>query len=928
MTDADLTPLMRQYREIKRAYREAILFFRVGDFYEMFYEDAEEASRLLSIALTSRDKSSTDAVPLCGVPHHAASGYIAKLLKAGRTVALCDQVEDPKLAKGLVRREVVRLYTPGTLIDTELLAAGESNYLAAVACPTSSRSEPDRSPTLGLAALEVSTGQFWVLESCGDRAVDELYDELCRLDPREVLYPEPTPESLRTTLSRLTTARLCARDPDIFDHSEAARLLQEHFGVASLDGFGCRGLSAGVAAAGAVLRYLRDTQPAAGLGHVRRLQVRQAGIEMHLDHHTIRNLELLRPLNEGPPGTRTVTLLEVLDRTVTVMGSRLLRDWIVRPLLEVSQIRARLAAVHELVARLDHRVGIRGALREVQDIARLSSRISLGVANPRDLLALKRSLDALPALRKHLVELQGDLLHDMAGRWDDLSDVRDLIDRTILPDAPVSVRDGNIIRDGWDPRLDELRTAVRDGRDWIARLEVDQRAATGIESLKVRFNQVFGYYIEVTKANLAKVPVQYLRKQTLANAERFTTPELKELEARVTGATVKLTALEQELFEQVRRRLAEETPRIQGMAGLLAALDVLAGLAEAAALNGYTQPEVSDSGIIEISGGRHPVVERLDLQGGFIPNDTRLDRDRQRVHIITGPNMAGKSTYLRQVALIVLLAQMGSFVPARAARIGLVDRIFTRVGASDNLASGLSTFMVEMTETAQILNCASSRSLILLDEIGRGTSTYDGLSIAWAVAEYIQDRDRLGARTLFATHYHEMTELEGLREGVLNYTVLVQERDEDVLFLRKIVRGRADRSYGIHVAQLAGLPPEVITRANAVLTQLESSSSASPVRSTDPDPQPDSNESGPTRLSSSQAEQGRGVLNPAVCLPRPHPILEEVRQMDLFSMSPLDALNRLAELQRRLAPPRREADDPEAIPPSADRDRTRPSELT
>ncbi|MBI4402298.1 MAG: DNA mismatch repair protein MutS [Nitrospirae bacterium] len=880
MNDADLTPLMRQYREIKRAYHDAILFFRVGDFYEMFYQDAEEASGLLSIALTSRDKGRPVPVPLCGVPYHAATGYIAKLLKAGRTVALCDQVEDPKLAAGLVRREVVRLYTPGTLIDTELLPAAESNFLAAVAAtpvPARSSQQSGRPPVLGLAALDLSTGEFWVMEFHGDRAQADLQDELARLEPRELLHPSDLPHKAEQLFIPLRGLRLCAQDLSCFDRPAAERALREQFGVGSLDGFGCQGLSLGIQAAGAVMRYLRETQPTASLGHVRRLQVRHSGHEMHLDSVTIRNLELIRPLAGDAGGRKDGTLLSVLDRTVTAMGSRLMREWIVRPLVQPAPIRARLEAVGELAENLQARAAFRAALRTVQDIPRLSSRISLGAATPRELLALKQSVAVLPGIRSRLSSLRSPLLQDLARSWDDLADVHELIERTILPDAPISIRDGGIIRDGSRADLDELRKTCREGKGWIAKLETQERERTGIESLKVRFNQVFGYYIEVTKANLARVPDHYIRKQTLVNAERFITPELKELEDRVTGAEQKLNTLEQELFEQVRGQLAQETPRLQAMGTAIALLDVLAALAETASVNRYAFPDVDDGGAIRITEGRHPVVERLDLPGGFIPNDTLLDLDANRLLVITGPNMAGKSTYLRQVALIVLMAQMGSFVPARAARIGLVDRIFTRVGASDNLTAGQSTFMVEMTETAQILNGATVRSLILLDEIGRGTSTYDGLSIAWAVAEHIQDRRYVGARTLFATHYHELTELAGLREGIKNYTVLVRERNDEVLFLRKIVEGGADRSYGIHVARLAGLPVPVIDRAREVLAQLERPSAEA--------------------HGQAAASQAPGS-DPS--LPQPHPIIEEVRQMDLFSMTPLEALNRLAELQRRL----------------------------
>jgi DNA mismatch repair protein MutS len=877
MSDSDATPLMRQYREIKRGYPEAILLFRVGDFYEMFYEDAREASALLAIALTSRDKASADPVPLCGVPYHAAQGYIAKLLKAGRTVALCEQVEDPKLAKGLVRREVVRLYTPGTLVDTELLAPGESNFLVAVFRSKGPHAAHQGEPVIGMAGLDVSTGEFWVTEFQGSRADSQMIDELARLEPKEVLYPEPD-EAIRSSLAYLAGARLCAQPQVAFDQEEAAAMLRTHFGVCSLDGFGCRGLTAGLGAAGGVWRYFRDTQPAASLAHIRSMQRRWTGETMHLDGATIRNLELVRPLAGGDlgPGQAGATVLSVLDRTSTAMGSRLLRDWLLRPLLDCQAIQARLDAVAELKNRLSQRVAIRAALRTVQDIARLSSRIALGVAGPRECLALKQSLKALPELRVQLQAFTSSLLVSVRDAWDDCRDVHDLLEEAIHPDAPLSSRDGNVIRTGYHAGVDEWRKARTEGKSWIAALEAKERERTGIDSLKIRYNQVFGYYIEVTKANLAKVPSDYLRKQTLVNAERFMTPELKELEERVTGAETKLLALEEELYIELRQRVSGEVPRLQRMSRSLSLLDVLAGLAESAALCRYVQPSIDGSGTIKILEGRHPVVEQLGSNRTFVPNDTLLDDERNRLIILTGPNMAGKSTYLRQVALIVLLAQIGSFVPATEAHIGLVDRIFTRVGASDNLAAGHSTFMVEMIESAHILNCASRRSLILLDEIGRGTSTYDGLSIAWAIAEYIHDRTRLGARTLFATHYHEMTELESLREGIRNFRVAVQERDGDVVFLRKIVPGGADRSYGIHVAKLAGLPEPVISRAQEVLARLER---AEPTAA--------------SRTSRADGDTARAAL------PRPHPLIDEVRQIDLFSMTPLDALNRLAELQKR-----------------------------
>jgi DNA mismatch repair protein MutS len=880
MSDADASPLMRQYREIKRGYPGAILLFRVGDFYEMFCADAQIASQVLSIALTSRDKSSANPVPLCGVPYHAAQGYIAKLLKAGRTVALCEQVEDPKLAKGLVRREVVRLYTPGTLIDTEFLLPGESHFLVAVAFSDAMISSAKPQSVIGLACLDVSTGEFWMTEFQGPQAEIQLMDELARLEPREVLCQDSHAHA-GSCLTRLSGPRLCAQPSASFNAKDAAQLLQTQFAVHSLDGFGCRGLTAGIGAAGAVLRYFRETQPTASLAHIRRIHTRWSGDAMHLDSATIRNLELVRPLGAGEQrsGQAQSTVLSVLDRTATSMGSRLMRDWLVRPLVDRGAIHARLEAVAELKDRIQQRVSLRATLRDVQDIARLGSRVSLGVVGPRELLALKQSVSALPELRSLLRSFGASLLAGVHESWDDCRDVHDAIDQALKADAPLSLRDGGMIREGYHAGVDELRKASTEGKGWIASLEAKERERTGIDSLKVRYNQVFGYYIEITKTNLTRIPPDYIRKQTLVNAERFMTPELKELEERVTGAEIKLLALEQELFEQLRVHLANEVPRLHAMAQAVALLDVLASLAETAALHHYVKPLVDESTTILIREGRHPVVEQLSSDLTFVPNDTSLDCEGNRLVILTGPNMAGKSTYLRQVALIVLLAQIGSFVPATEARIGLVDRIFTRVGASDNLAAGQSTFMVEMIESAHILNSATSRSLILLDEIGRGTSTYDGLSIAWAIAEHIQDRRYLGARTLFATHYHEMTQLEGLREGIRNYCVAVQERDGDVVFLRKIVLGGADRSYGIHVAKLAGLPPTVIARAQQVLAQLE---------------QPDTTIE--DRSISSEKEPSRASL------PQPHPIIEEVKQIDLFSMTPLDALNRLADLQRRIGP--------------------------
>jgi DNA mismatch repair protein MutS len=858
---------MRQYRQVKQRYPDAILFFRVGDFYEMFYEDAIEGSRLLEIALTSRDKHKADQVPLCGVPYHAATSYIAKLLRIGRAVAVCDQVEDPQTAKGLVRREVVRVYTPGTLIEPDLLAAGEPNYLAAIA-PGSSGA--------GVAWLDLSTAEFRVLELKAPWT-DAVRDELLRIEPREILVPDEETERLRATIGPIAAA-ITPVPASTFHRAAAHTLLLEHFRVASLAGFGCDDKPLAVSAAGALLQYVTATQPGASLSHVTRMQVSAQGGTMLLDRATQRNLELVRRAVDGQVNG---SLLSVLDRTVTPLGARLLREWILRPLTDLAQIAARQEAVADFHGHLDRRGRLRTALRGVSDLERLMSRIVLGVANARDLCALKDSIAAVPAITRVLAACTAPLLRERAEAWDDLAQLAAKIEQAIHPEPSASVKDGGLIRDGYNADLDELRAISRDGKTWIAQIELQERQRTGIDSLKVRYNQVFGYYIEVTKANLSRVPAHYVRKQTLVNAERFITPELKALEDKVLGAEDRIRALEYELFDALRREAAGSAPRVQTLARTLALADALSSLAEVAAEGGYCRPELTTDDLLIIKDGRHPVLERQDLPGGFIPNDVLLGGPDHRLLIITGPNMAGKSTYLRQTALIVLMAQMGGFVPAKSVVIGLVDRIFTRIGAADNLLEGQSTFMVEMTETANILHHATSRSLIILDEIGRGTSTFDGLSIAWAVAEHLADRNRIGARTLFATHYHELTDLARTHMGVRNYNVAVRERGEEILFLRKIVEGGADRSYGIHVARLAGLPGDVVTRAEGVLKRLES---------------------GSAQDDASQDFVGTDLKSVPTdpTLPPPHPILEEVRQMDLFSMTPLEAMNKLAEIKERL----------------------------
>ncbi len=878
MSQSELTPLLKQYCDIKQHYPDTIVFFRVGDFYEMFYEDAKEASALLNITLTTRDKNSPNPVPLCGVPYHAATSYLSKLLKSGKTVALCEQVEDPKSAKGLVRREVVRLYTPGTVFDDELLDAKEANFLAAV----SVRPNPAQSRChFGLATIDLSTGQFLIAEFSGDHGQDSMLDELIRLGPQEVIIPEKTEAiapDVHTLLEPLRLPRVTEQPSAYFELEASQDMLRSHFEVASVEVLGLSPAGPGVQAGGCILRYLKHTQPTLEHHHIQKPELREPTREMHLDAMTIRNLELIQALH---PDQKNSTLLSVLDHTVTAMGSRLLRQWIVRPLIDSESIQYRLNAVSAFMENLKLRLHIRSFLKDLYDLERLSSRVGMGTATPREVLRLKESLQILPQLCLLFDGIADPLLSSVLQRWDALSDIAALIEDSIDPNTPASAKEGPIFQDGFDPAIDELRKISRDGMQWLTELEQREREQSGINSLRIKYNQVFGYYFEVTKANLSRVPEYFRRKQTLVNAERYTTEDLERIEAQLSGATAKLRRAEQECFQAMLQNISRHVFRIQKMAKQVALLDVLTNFAEVASRNRYVKPDMHDGGIIFIKHGRHPVVETFDLPEGFIPNDSYLDFDAHRLLLVTGPNMAGKSTFLRQTGLIALMAHMGCFVPASEAKIGIIDRMFTRVGASDNLAFGLSTFMVEMLETAKILHGATSRSLILLDEIGRGTSTYDGLSLAWAIAEHIQDRRILGARTLFATHYHEMTDLEKFREGVQNLTVAVKEEKNQVIFLRKIKPGKADRSYGIHVGKLAGLPSAVIARAEEVLAQLEQESSSENMRDRLHQQEPD-------HIASSS--------------PQPHPLIEEIKQLELFSMTPLEALNRLAEIQKRLDP--------------------------
>ena len=806
MQTASVTPAMRQYLEAKRQYRDAIVFFRMGDFYEMFYEDALVAARALELTLTSRSKDAGgNGIPMCGIPYHAADGYLAKLVRKGFRVAICEQVEDPKKAKGLVKREVVRVVSPGTLTDANYLEAREPAYLMSIVPLVD---------LIGVALIDVSTGEFTAAEYRGADGLQALTDEIAVLRPREIVVSsrdivERLPEIARLQLP-VTVAEGWSFDPEA-----ARRTLLDQLKTHGLEGFGLDRRVAAVQAAGGLVAYLRDTQKV-DLAHVRAISYKAAADGLIVDPVTLKHLEVLAGSEGGPQGS----LLHEIDRTVTPMAGRLLRAWLLRPLSTLERIRDRLDAVEELAFRTTERGKFRDTLTSVHDLERLVARAALGTAGPRDLVALRLSLEAVPRVRLLLEEVRAPLLRSLVAELDDLTDLRALIERTLVDEPGAFARDGGFTRDGIDPELDDLKTISRSGRRVIAEMEERERTRTGIGSLKVRFNRVFGYYIEISKSNLHAVPADYQRKQTIAGGERFTTPALKEYEAKVLGADERILERELEIFEALRRTVGAEAPRIQDTARALATLDVLAGLAETAAVCNFSKPHVHDGDEFLVTDGRHPVVERFATDA-FVPNDIDLNGTTRQLVILTGPNMGGKSTYLRQTALIPLLAQIGSFVPAKDAKVPIVDRIFARVGASDNIARGQSTFMVEMQETANILHAATSRSLVVLDEIGRGTSTFDGLSIAWAVAEYLATNAKARPKTLFATHYHELTDLADALPGVVNAHVAAREWKDDIIFLRKIVPGRSDRSYGIQVARLAGLPTRVVVRAKEILTGLE-----------------------------------------------------------------------------------------------------------
>jgi DNA mismatch repair protein MutS len=812
---ATVTPAMRQYLDAKQQHRDAILMFRMGDFYEIFYEDALVASRALELTLTSRSKDANGGgIPMCGVPFHAVDGYITRLVKRGFRVAICDQVEDPRKAKGVVKREVVRVVSPGTLTDVNYLDAREPAFLMAVT-PVVAR---DRTEMVGVALLDLSTGEFSAAEYTGADGMQALADELAVLKPREILVPS-LDEGRGRAIPLIAASGLPTTPIDAwtFELDSARRTLLDQLRAGSLEGFGLDGHPAAVAAAGALVHHLRSTQKV-DLAHVRSIAYRQRADALLIDPTTVKHLEIL----EGSDGGRDGSLLDELDRTVTSVGSRMLRAWLLRPLVALEPIRDRLDAVEELAFRTTERGKFRDAIKAVQDLERLVARAALGTAGPRDLVGLKHSLGVIPRVRTVLTELRAPLVCSLLSALDDLPDIRGMIESTLIDEPPALARDGGFARDGVDRELDELRAISRSGKQVIAEMEERERARTGIASLKVRYNRVFGYYIEISKSNLHAVPPDYHRKQTIAGGERYITPALKEYEEKVLGADERILERELDIFERLRTAVGAEAPRVQATARALATLDVLAALAEDAAVNNYIKPHVHDGDELIVVDARHPVVERRTASGdAFVPNDITLNAGTCQLIILTGPNMGGKSTYLRQTALLCLMAQAGSFVPARSAKVPLVDRIYARVGASDNIARGHSTFMVEMQETANILHTATSRSLVVLDEIGRGTATFDGLSIAWAVAEFLATNAKVRPKTLFATHYHELTDLADATPGVVNFHVSAREWKDDIIFLRKIVPGRSDRSYGIQVARLAGLPRTVIDRAREILTALE-----------------------------------------------------------------------------------------------------------
>lgn len=871
--------MMQEYVKRKEQYKDCILLYRIGDFYEMFFDDAKTASKELELTLTGKDCGLKERAPMCGVPYHAIDNYINRLVKNGHKVAVCDQVEDPRQAKGLVKREVTRVVTPGTNLDSGAVEEGKNNYLMSVVCVDGH---------FGISACDVATGEFLLTEV---DSVTKLFDEINKLEPSELICNEALLmsgldiEDLKNRLKILIEPL----DDRYFEDETCRTTLKDHFHVQSMEGLGIDTFSCGICAAGALLSYLFETQKT-DLSHISSITPYHTEEYMILGSATLRNLELTETLREK---SKRGSLLWVLDHTKTAMGARTLRTWIEQPLIQEKKILLRQDAVEALTKNEIDLSELREYLAPVYDLERLAMRLSYKSANPRDLIALKTSLGMLPAIKEMLGHFPCALFSDWAKNLDTLTDIHDLIEASIVDDPPLAMKDGGIIKDGYNEDVDTYRKAGTDGKKWLADLEAREQKKTGIHTLKVKYNRVFGYCIEVTNSFKDKVPPEYIRKQTLVGSERYTTPELKELEQKILGAEERLTTLEYDIYSGIRDKIGGELVRIQKTAHKIAQIDALASLAYVALHNHYVRPKIRTDGVIRIKNGRHPVVEKMIPNDGFVPNDTQLDNKSKRIAIITGPNMAGKSTYMRQVALIVLMAQIGSFVPADQADIGIVDRIFTRVGASDDLASGQSTFMVEMTEVASILRNATSRSLLILDEIGRGTSTFDGLALAWAIVEYIADKKLIGAKTLFATHYHELTELEGKIDGVNNYCIAVREKGDGIVFLRKIVKGGADKSYGIQVARLAGVPEAVLTRAEELAEQLSKADITEGIESLGTKRK--KTKAKPIHVDDVDLEQMSFFDTVS-----DQDILDELKGLDIQTLTPIDALNELYKLQNKL----------------------------
>lgn len=858
-----LTPMMERYLEVKRQNPGTLLLFRMGDFYELFHEDAEIAARILGITLTSRDKTSSNPIPMAGFPHHSLDNYLYKLIHAGYRASICDQVEDPKKAKGMVKREVTRVVTPGTLTDDALLDPHENNFLASIYFGKSN---------IGLAWLELSTGRFLT----SNTTAEHLVDELARIHPAECIFAEGN-TALQNAVGHLDTM-LTERPPWSFAEGESEKRLLDHFGTKTLEGFNLEAGTPSITAAGALLEYVQDTQKSA-IPHINQIEPYERGDRLLIDEATRRSLELTRTIREGK---REGSLISVLDETVTSMGARLLTDWIANPLTSLKQIESRHDAVEELSQNPVLCAEVREQLAKTYDLQRLTARIATGRASARDLSFLAQTLALLPKLKAKLSGRKAELLQSLEADIDLCAEVRSDIETMIIEDPPLTLNEGGVIRPGFSEELDELRSLSKGGKEWIAGYRNEESERIGIPNLKVGYNKVFGYYLEVSAAHATKVPDHYIRKQTLKNQERYITPELKEYEEKVLKAEDRAVELEQSMFDELRERVAKEAPRTQKTAKILAQIDVLFGLAHLATHAGYTRPEMTEEPVLDIRESRHPVLDRLQPSGEFVPNDVLLGEPYGRVQIITGPNMAGKSTYIRQAALLTLMAQIGSFIPASEARIGIADRIFARVGASDELSKGQSTFMVEMTEAARILNSASERSLVILDEIGRGTSTYDGISLAWSMTEFLHDK--IKARTLFATHYHELTELTQTLKQASNWNVAVHEQDGEIVFLHKIVEGSANKSYGIHVARLAGIPDQVIQRANQILSTLEKDHIDETGQTTIP-----------PRIDRKSSHQQLSLFGNTA-----HPVLDEIRDLNVDEMTPLAALEELYRIREQL----------------------------